>query len=316
VDDAEHGVAVADRLDEDPHADEVVDIVELATADDHLLVHGVEVLRTTGHGGLDASALDISLELVDHSREVLVARRGPLRHESLDLVVHLGIERAESEIFQLPLHGVDPEPVRQRRIDLESLPRLFLLLLRRHESQRAHVVESIRQLDDEHADVARHSHDHLADRLRRGGLAVGHPVELRHAVDQVGYLVAEVLAEFVEGVARVLDRVVQERGGEGRRRHAELSEDRCDGEGMSDVGIAGAPLLVAMQVGRRLVGPLQDADIGLWVVLPERPDQGIELGRAGPGTREASQAGAQATGAGVSRDLAHRLLRHPHLPLL
>ena len=316
VDDAEHGVAVADRLDQDPHADEVVDVGELATAYDHLLVDGVEMLRPTGHGCFDASAPDIRLELVDHAREVLVARGRPLGHESLDLVVHLGIERGEGEILELPLHGVDPEPVRQRRVDLERLPGLLLLLLRRHESQSAHVVETIRQLDDEHADVACHGHDHLADCLRCGGLAVGHPVELGHAVDQVGYLVAEVLAEFVEGIARVLDRVVQECGRQRGRRHAELGEDGRHSEGMGDVGIPGAALLVAMQVGSRLVGPLQDADVGLRVVLPERADQGIELGRAGPGTRETSQAGAQASGAGVSRDLAHRLLRHPHLPLL
>jgi hypothetical protein len=49
---------------------------------------------------------------------------------------------------------VDPEPVRERRIDVERLLGLLNLLALGHVGQRAHVVQAIGQLDDEHADVA------------------------------------------------------------------------------------------------------------------------------------------------------------------
>jgi hypothetical protein len=42
---------------QDPHADEVVDVGEVATANDHLLVDAVVVLGTPGDDGLDLALL-------------------------------------------------------------------------------------------------------------------------------------------------------------------------------------------------------------------------------------------------------------------
>ncbi len=109
---------------------------------------------------------------------------------------------------------------------------------------------------------------------------------------------------------------MQERSRQGRRRHAELGQDRRHGKGVRDVGITGATLLIPVQVGSGLVRPLEHAHIGLGVVLAKRPNQGVELGGTGAGPGETSEPRAQASGSGVGRDLAHRLLRHPHLPLL
>ena len=48
---AEHRVAVAHRVDQDPDADQVVDVVEADVAGDHLLVDRVVVLGPPGHAG-------------------------------------------------------------------------------------------------------------------------------------------------------------------------------------------------------------------------------------------------------------------------
>ena len=53
-------------------------------------------------------------------------------------------------------------------------------------------MEAVAELDEQDADVLGHGHDHLADRLGLGGLAVLELVELGDAVDQQGDLVAEV----------------------------------------------------------------------------------------------------------------------------
>src|SRR3712207_9000937 len=55
---------------------------------------------------------------------------------------------------ELPLDGVHAQPVGQRGEDLQRLPRLLLLLLRREETQRAHVVQPVGELDDQHPGVA------------------------------------------------------------------------------------------------------------------------------------------------------------------
>ncbi len=53
MDAAERGIAVLDRVDDDPHRDEVEDVVELAALDDHLLVVAPEVLAAPRDLGVD-----------------------------------------------------------------------------------------------------------------------------------------------------------------------------------------------------------------------------------------------------------------------
>jgi hypothetical protein len=50
----------------------------------------------------------------------------------------------------------------QRRVDLERLLGLLQLLLLAEKRQRAHVVETVGQLDHDHANVLCHREDHLA----------------------------------------------------------------------------------------------------------------------------------------------------------
>ena len=82
---------------------------------------------------------------------------------------------------------------------------------------RAHVVQPVGELDDEHPPVLRHRDEHLAHRRRLLGL-LGvelQPVELGDPVDDGGDLGPELLGDVVEGEPGVLDGVVEE--GRGHR---------------------------------------------------------------------------------------------------
>ena len=94
--------------------------------------------------------------------------------------------------------------------------RLLHLLLLAEVLDRAHVVEPVGELDQDHADVLRHRHDHLAVVLGLGLLAAleRDPRQLRDALDELRDLVAELGAELVELGLGVLDDVVQERRGD------------------------------------------------------------------------------------------------------
>jgi hypothetical protein len=70
-------------------------------------------------------------------------------------------------------------------------------------------VQPVGQLDDQHPDVTGHGHDHLADGLGLGRVAVLDLVELGHPVDQLGDVRAELTAQLSQRVGGVLDRVVQ-----------------------------------------------------------------------------------------------------------
>ena len=149
-------------------------------------------------------------------RDVLLAVGAALGDHRLDLGVLARVQRLEREVLELPLQRVDAEPVRERRVDLERLLRLLHLLLLAEVLDRAHVVEAVGELDQDHAHVLRHRDDHLPVVLGLGVLAALEldPRQLRDALDELRDLVAELGPELVELELGVLDDVVEQRRGE------------------------------------------------------------------------------------------------------
>ena len=168
------------------------------------------------------------------------------------------MQRCEREVLQLPLDRVDPEPVRQGSEDLERLARLLLLLLLRQRADRAHVVEAVGQLDQDHPDVGGHRHHHLAVVLGLPLVAAleGDLGELGDAVDQLSDLVAEGLADLVEAGARVLDRVVQQGRAERGRVEAQARADAGDAERVGDEVLPRLSLLAGMALAGEGEGAL------------------------------------------------------------
>ena len=159
------------------------------------------------------------------------------------------MQRLEREILELPLERVDAEPVRERRVHLERLLRLLDLLLLAEVLDRAHVVQAVRELDQDHAHVLGHRDDHLAVVLRLGLLAALEldPRQLRDAFDELRDLVAELAAHVVDVRLGVLDDVVQQRGRDRLLVEPELRADARHADGMLDERRAGAPLLALVR---------------------------------------------------------------------
>ena len=121
VDRAEHCIAVAHRVHEDPNPDEVVDLVELATPHDHLLVDRVVLLGATRHAALDFQGLEVILDCVDDLLYETLTLRRALADKALDLDIEFRIQHSEREVFEFELDRLDSEPVREGRVDLERL---------------------------------------------------------------------------------------------------------------------------------------------------------------------------------------------------
>ncbi len=312
MDRAERRVAVPDRVDEDADAYQVIDLLEADVPGDHLLVDGVVVLRPPGDPCLDLGLAQVGLDLFDDVLQEQLPLGGPLGDHPGDLVVPLGVQGREGEVFQFPLDGVHAQPVRQRGEDLQHLTGLALLLFPWQVAQRAHVVQPVGELDHQHADVAGHGDDHLAHGLGLGGLPVLDPVQLGDPVDQRRHLVAEILAQFGEGVGGVLHGVVQQRGAESVGVHAEFGEDRGHRERVGDVRVAALAHLPGVPVRGHLVGTVDEPDVRLGVSSPHRLDQGFQhrVDPAAAGRAEAGQPAADTGSAGdagrAGRGLARR----------
>ena len=148
------------------------------------------------------------------------------------------------------------QAVGQGRVHVHGLARLERPSVGREGRQRSHVVQAVGELDDHHADVLAHGQEHLTQvegllLVHRGNLDGG---ELGHAVNELRDDVAKALAQVVEGRGGVLHGVVEQGGADGVLVHVEvLGQDQRHLDGVVDVGLARAPLLVAVEVCRKLV---------------------------------------------------------------
>ena len=188
------------------------------------------------------------------------------------------MQRLEREVLELPLERVDTEPMRERRVDLERLPRLLDLLLLAEVLDRAEVVEAVGELDEDDAHVLGHRHDHLPVVLGLrllAGLELD-ACQLRDAVDERGDLVAELLAQRVELDAGVLDDVVEERGGDRLLVETQAGADRGDADGMRDEGLARAPLLALVRRRCEAEGARDELDVDVRALRGELGEQPLE----------------------------------------
>ncbi len=119
-------------------------------------------------------------------------------------------------------------------------------------------MQAVGELDQNHAHIARHGQEHLAEVLGlRLLLALEFDlVELGHAIHELGHHSAELVAYLAFSDRRVLHHVVQQRGRERLRVEVPLGEDLGDFDGMRDVRLAGAPELTLVSGLGELIGRL------------------------------------------------------------
>ncbi len=205
VDKAEDGVTGGHVLGNDADGEEIVDLVERAALALDLLEDGVEALDAPLHARLDVVLAQLLVEeIFDRAQKLLAfdaAGFDRLRHL---LVAHrIGI--AEGQILKLATHLAHAQAMGQRRVNVHGLARDGLLAVGLQVLESAHVVQAVGQLDQHHANVRHHGQQHLADVLGLAVFAVGelNLVDLGDALDDVGHLVAELVAisSLVAGVS-------------------------------------------------------------------------------------------------------------------
>ncbi len=260
---AQHGVAVGVLADEHEDAAEVGAAQLAAPPGDP--VHGDEVPGPDLYLGGDAGVAQDGLDGVgDGGQRVALPRVG--RDERAGVLVLLGVQDREDEVFQLGLEGLDAEPFGERDEDVAGDLGDARLFLGAHHAEGAHVVQPVGEFDGHDADVVAGGDEHLAEGLGFGGGAVVDLLDLGDAVDDEADLVAEFGADLIEGHLGVLDGVVQQRGRQSGGLGAEFGEDQRDGERMCDVRLTAFAHLAAVRGLREHVRAAQEGQVRVRVV--------------------------------------------------
>ncbi len=206
---------------------------------------------------MDAVSLEALGQLPLDAGDQRAVAPSQLRKPVGDRPVGLRIDHPKSQLFQFLAHVVHAHAAGEGRVDLQRL--LGRAPPRRlgHELERAHVVEAVGELDEEHADIGGDGQEKLPQifRLRR---LLGDEVELLdlgEALDQAADVLAESGIDLRPGGVGILDGIVEKRRCDGRVIELEVGENRRNFKRMREIRVAVGPLLTAML--------LHGVDIGL-----------------------------------------------------
>ena len=158
------------------------------------------------------------------------------------------MHRLEAEVFEFYANGVHAQPVGDGCIDFQGFlgdPPAFFA---RQDFQRAHVVQAVGELDQDHANVARHGHGHL---LEVFGLCFGlglevHLGQLADAIDQFGHGFTELRLQRFLGNTGVFDHVMQHRGHQTLMVHVHVGKNIGHGKRMRDIRLTAAAALAVV----------------------------------------------------------------------
>ena len=144
--------------------------------------------------------------------------------------------------------------------------------------QRAHVVKTIRELDENHADVVDHREQHLAEVLGLPLLArrERNRADLGHAFDDMRDFGPEELVDPLDVGERVFDDIVEEAGRDRDDVELEVGQEIGDLERMHHIGLARMAHLPLVLEGREDIGPPQQLEVRLRAVGSDFLEEGLE----------------------------------------
>ena len=252
----EDGVAGGHVLRNHADRQQIVHLIERHLGALLLLIDRVDALDAPFDAGLDVVLAQLLGERIFHAAQKLLAFDAPRFDGRRDLLVADRVGVAESQIFKLAAHLAHAQPMSQRRVDLQCLPRDSFLALRPEVFQGAHIVQPVGQLDQHHAHIGDHGQQHLAHIFRLAVLAIGklNFVDIGDAFDDARNLRAEAGLNLLVGGGRVLDRVVQQAGGDGGRVHSHIRQHLGHLQRVDDVRLARGPHLPFMMADAELPG--------------------------------------------------------------
>ena len=277
MDDPERVVAVGQRVGHDAQRQQVVDLLERPVAALHLRVDAVEMLCPAVHRGVDAGVLqgldDGLADLVDQ----LFPFRTLLVQLAREIPVDVGRQVFQAEVFQFGLDLGHAEPVGEGRVDLPRFEGDPLLLLRFQKGQRPHVVEPVRELDEDDAHILRHGNEHLAEILGLEFLLAseGQPGDLGDAVHQDGHFLAEFRGQLFDGhFFHVFHHVVQEPRRDRHGVQLQADQRKHHLRAVHHEGLAGLADLAGVVQGAEMIGPLDEVELGFQRLVGSRSPDG------------------------------------------
>ena len=250
VDHAQCVVALEDVGHDDANSEQVVDVLIRAVALLHLLVDRPQVLGPPRHFDVGNTRVgEALLQRLPHLRDEVFPLAPLGRHHLRERLVGFRFEVLERQILQLPAHFGHAEAMRERCIQIARLLRDSAALFGGEPVQRTHVVQPIRQLDQDDPRILGDGQQQLAvvldlAFLPRGERQVG---DFGEPIDDLRDLGTELAFDIVDGNVGVFHNVVQQPAGNRGGIQMQVGENACNLHAMGDIRLTRMAHLTGMR---------------------------------------------------------------------
>ena len=162
VHDSQRAVAILYRVHQYADSQQIINFIQFFMIPHHLFIDAVKVLGTTLNLALDINPVEFLAQslhgIVDHGFPFFSFRLDLL----YQIVVKFRILISEGHVFQFPFYGINTQPVGKGRINLQRLLGNRMLFVHRHIFHGAHIMQTVRQFDDNHPYILGHGQEHFA----------------------------------------------------------------------------------------------------------------------------------------------------------
>ena len=273
--DAERLIAIARRVDENAEAENIGQLFEADRLAFHLAPDRISALGAADDARLDAAVGEFLGELLFDLGNQLHVTIGKRREPRGDHLIRIRIEFAERQVVEFLAHLMHAHAAGKRRIDFQRLLGGAFARGFRHVVDGAHVVQTVGELDQQHANIVGNRQQKLAQVFRLLGF-LGDQIELLElgqAFDQHADVGPEQLIDLGARGRGILDGVMQKRGGDRRVVQLEIGEDRRHFDRMREIRIAGRAPLIAMRLHGVDIGAVEQRLVGVRIVGFDPLDQ-------------------------------------------
>src|SRR5579875_2944596 len=156
VDVTKREVAVLLGVDQNAEGDNIVNLAQLTSVLLQLAVNASQMLWPKRNFGRNTRALHLFIQRATDLIDIRLAAAQFLLHFAFETGIFFRLQVAEGEVFQFGLYQRHTEPTSQWSIDFHRFSRRVLLLHGVHRVERAHVVETIRQLEHDNTRILGH----------------------------------------------------------------------------------------------------------------------------------------------------------------
>ena len=254
--DTQCSIAVLNGVYQHTDGQQIINLAQLLVVTQHFFMDTVKVFRSALNFAADTSLLDSVLQrchsLVNH----ILALTAFYFYLLNQVVINIRLHITEGQILQLPFNGIDAKTMCQRRINLQCFPGNRLLLMHRHILHRAHIMQTVSQLNQYNADISCHRQKHFAIVFNLA-VFLGNIfdfTQLGNTVYQVCYYGTELLFDIVQLVIRILNHIVQKGCCQGFIVHLQSHKDADNANRMDDVRFTGFTCLRSMRFSCQLIG--------------------------------------------------------------